>query len=443
MRDKVFGNCTDTTLHLLERERGYAQRSKTQPCGGPDLSAVIFKDAAILDVIRGELSSSRDVLVIDDKIVEVGENLSFSEARVVRVAGRVLMPGLCDAHVHVTALTPDFALLERLSTSYVAAHAGQILRSMLLRGFTTVRDAGGADHGLARALKERLFIGPELLFCGKALSQTGGHGDMRLPGQQNAVQCPCCSGLGRICDGVAEVRRACRDAIRTGATHIKLMVSGGVSSPTDRITSTQFALEELAAAVEEATAANIYCMAHAYTPRAMQRAVMAGVRSIEHGNLLDAQTAQLIREKRAFLVPTLVTYDALAREGVQAGLPASMIGKLQEVLENGLRALELAARVGVPLVFGTDLLGSMHRRQLDEFAIRAEVQPPIDIIRSATVEASRLFGMEGQIGTIAPGAFADLLVVDGNPAEDIKVLQDPERFLRAIMRRGELIRCDE
>lgn len=402
--------------------------------------STIIRNAAVLDVELGMLRPQHDVLVIDDRIVEVGaDRLSSAEARVFDAAGLVLMPGLCDAHVHVTALTPDFAALERLAPSYVTAHAGRILHSMLMRGFTTVRDAGGADHGLARALHERLLQGPRLLYCGKALSQTGGHGDMRLPGEHGAAQCSCSCGLGRICDGVSEVRRACRDAIRTGATHIKLMVSGGVSSPTDRITSTQFSAEELAAAVEEADAAEIYCMAHAYTPRAMQRAVQAGVRSIEHGNLLDQPTAELIRQRDAFLVPTLVTYDALAREGVAAGLPAAMSGKLNDVLQNGLRALELAVRTGVALVFGTDLLGSMHRRQLDEFAIRSEVQKPIDIIRSATIQAARLFRMEGQIGVVAPGAVADLLLVDGNPIEDIRVLQEPERRLRLIMRQGEIV----
>jgi len=405
------------------------------------MSAVLFKNAAVLDTVAGQLRPEHDVLVVDDRITEVCDGaLTFSDARVIDVAGRVLMPGLCDGHVHVTALSADFAALERMAPSYVASHAAGILHSMLLRGFTTVRDAGGADHGLARALNERLIIGPRLLYCGKALSQTGGHGDMRAPGEHHLQQCPCCCGLGRICDGVTEVRRACRDAIRTGATHIKLMVSGGVASPTDRISSTQFADDELNAAVEEASAAEIYCMAHAYTPRAMQRAVKAGVRSIEHGNLLDQETADLLCDTGAFLVPTLVTYRALAREGREAGLPVASLAKLQSILESGLRALELASRSGVSLVFGSDLLGPMHRHQLDEFAIRGEVQKPIDVIRSATINAARLFDLEGEIGTVTAGASADLLVVEGNPLEDLGVLRDPERHLRVIMRQGELIR---
>jgi imidazolonepropionase-like amidohydrolase len=407
------------------------------------MSRVIFKNAAVLDVVAGTLAENRHVTVEDSRIVEVSSGTpATGDAQVIEAGGRILMPGLCDAHVHVTAATPDFAALERWAPSYVAARAGEIMRAMLFRGFTTVRDTGGADHGLAQAIREKLILGPRLLYCGKALSQTGGHGDMRLPGEQQLVQCPCCSGLGRICDGVPEVRRACRDEIRKGATHIKLMVSGGVSSPTDRISSTQFAEDEITAAVEEAAAAGIYCAAHAYTARAIQRAVIAGVRSIEHGNLLDLETAELMRNRGAFLVPTLATYDALAREGVKAGLPASMRAKVDDVLEAGIHALKLAAATGVQLVYGSDLLGSMHRHQLNEFAIRGQVQKPIDVIRSATVNAAKLFRMEGEIGFISPGACADLLLVDGNPLEDLGVLQNPDRYLKVIMSNGSVVRYD-
>jgi imidazolonepropionase-like amidohydrolase len=404
------------------------------------MNAVVFNNATILDVVRGRLIPNQRVLVQGSRIADIGDRVDTPpQARVIDVAGRVLMPGLCDAHVHVTAFTADFQLLERTSPTYVAAQANHILKSMLLRGFTTVRDAGGADHGLARALREKLLVGPRLLYCEKALSQTGGHGDMRHPGEHQSPECQCCSGLGRICDGVSEVRRACRDTIRQGATHIKLMVSGGVSSPTDRISSTQFSTDELAAAVEEANAAQIYCMAHAYTSYAIQRAVRAGCRSIEHGNLLDRETAELMSAKGTFLVPTLVTYDALAREGAQGGLSSAMQEKLRDVLESGLRALQIAVDAKVRLVFGTDLLGLMHRRQLDEFALRAQIQKPIDVIRSATVHAAELFNMEGQIGVLAPGASADLLMIDGDPTDDIRVLQNLDQHLHAVMLAGDLV----
>ncbi|MFQ5774326.1 MAG: amidohydrolase family protein [Kiloniellaceae bacterium] len=391
----------------------------------------------MLDTAAGELVPDRHVLVAGDRIREVAERpLAAGEAAVVDLRGRVLMPGLCDGHVHVTAATANLAALRHWSPFYLSARASAILRAMLMRGFTTVRDAGGADFGLAEAVAEDLIVGPRILFCGKALSQTGGHGDMRPRGENALDDCFCFAGLGRVCDGVAEVRRAARDEIRRGATHLKLMVSGGVASPTDRIGNTQFAVEEIAAAVEEAEAAEIYVMAHAYTARAVARAVAQGVRSIEHGNMIDEPTADLMVEKGAYLVPTLSTYAALSREGLEAGMPPDQHAKLGVVIEAGMRGLELAHRRGVKLVYGTDLLGDLHRHQSGEFSIRAEVQKPAEIIRSATVTAAECFRMAGEIGVVAPGARADLLVVDGNPLDDLGRLQDQGRHLLAIMKDG-------
>jgi imidazolonepropionase-like amidohydrolase len=357
--------------------------------------------------------------------------------RVIDLKGKVLMPGLCDGHVHVTAVTPDFAALARYSPFYTAARSAEILESMLMRGFTTVRDAGGADYGLALAVEEGHIRGPRLLFCGKALSQTGGHGDVRSPGENFSFDgCFCCPGLGRIVDGVDEMRRAARDEIRKGATQIKLMVSGGVSSPTDRVDSTQFSTDEIVAAVEEAEAANIHVMAHAYTARAVNRAIDCGVRSIEHGNLIDESSIALFAEHDAFYVPTLSTYQALSQEGVEAGFPPELIGKLDDVLSAGARALEMAYAAGVKMVYGTDLLGDMHRHQLGEFSLRASIIPAADLIRSATCTAAQLFGMEGEIGTVSAGARADLLVLDRNPLRNITVLENPEKHLKAVMKDG-------
>ncbi|GLR46005.1 amidohydrolase [Mesorhizobium amorphae] len=373
--------------------------------------------------------------------MEVGERGRLpSDAAIISAAGKVVMPGLCDAHVHVTAFTADFALLGRTAPTFVAAKASEILHDMLMRGFTTVRDAGGADHGIARAVREGLFTGPDLLFCGKAISQSGGHGDMRLAGEYQHGGYDCCAGLGRVCDGVPEIRKGCRDAVRQGAHHIKLMVSGGVSSPTDRISSTQLSEDELKAAVEEAEAAEIYCMAHAYTPRAIERAVADGVRSIEHGNLLDREAAAKIKKHGAFLVPTLVTYDSLAREGAACGLSSAMQRKIKDVLDAGRQAFELAVQDGLKIAFGTDLLGPMHKDQMIEFAIRGESQGAADVIRSATLNFAELVGREGQIGTIAPGADADILIVDGNPLDSLEILQRPAQNLFLIMKKGKLIK---
>ncbi len=403
------------------------------------MATVLFTEASVLDTRAGQIIPDQNVLVENGRITEVsGEPVRTAVDRTLALGGRVLMPGLCDAHVHVTAMTPNFSILKSLSPFYVGARTAEILNSMLMRGFTTVRDAGGADYGLARALEEDLVPGPRLLFCGHALSQTGGHGDMRGAGEQAIDQCFCCAGLGVVCDGVPEVRRAARNEIRKGATQIKIMASGGVASPTDRVDSTQFSLEEIDAIVEEATAANIYVMAHAYTARAVNRLLPRGVRTIEHGNLIDDESCRLFLEHGAYLTPTLATYDALAREGVEAGMPRELQQKVYDVLDAGAVALEMAYRHGVPLLFGTDLLGAMHKNQLNEIHLRKSVVSAADIIRSATCHAADAFSCPGEFGQIIPGARADVLVLDQNPLEDINVLTQPDHHLRVIMKDGRI-----
>jgi imidazolonepropionase-like amidohydrolase len=236
------------------------------------------------------------------------------------------------------------------------------------------------------------------------------------------------------------MRKAVREEIKRGAWHIKLMLSGGVASPTDRVDSTQFSIDEIRAAVEEAEAAGIYVLGHAYTSRAINRGLECGVRSIEHGNLMDASSPPLFLAHGAFYVPTLVTYSALAEHGREAGLPESSYRKVFDVLDAGLRALELAHGAGAAIAYGTDLLGPMQALQSREFEIRAQVQPAVDILRSATVIGAQLVRLEGQIGVIAPGACADLLVVDGNPLDNIRLLARPAETLRVIMKAGRLYR---
>ncbi len=399
--------------------------------------SLLLRNALLLDPAEGSYVEG-DIRCADGRIVEVGTGLTAPDARTEDVTGAVVMPGLVDAHVHVTALTADLGSIPALSPSYVAAHSARIMGQMLDRGFTTVRDAAGADHGLADAQAEGLIRGPRLLFCGRALSQTGGHGDPRARGTHRHDDHPCCAGLGRIADGVDVVRVAARDELRKGAHHNMVMASGGGASPTDRIDSTQYSAEELRAVVEEAEAANRYVAAHAYTARAVNRALELGIRSIEHGNLLDDRSVELFLDGNAFLVPTLVTYWALKHEGREHGLPESSWRKVDEVLGAGLAALERAARGGVKLVSGSDLLGGMHRHQKHEFRLRAEVQPPLDIIRSATSIAAELVNMTGEIGTLRPGAHADLLVLDGDPLADVGVLVEP-KHLRHVVQGGNIV----
>ncbi len=403
------------------------------------MTRYLFRNANILDAERGEYAPDRSVLVEGDRILEVGgADVQASDVYTIDLHGMTLMPGLIDAHVHVIAVTADLTALTEWSPFYVTARASRVLTGMLRRGFTTVRDVGGADYGLAQAIEEGYLEGPRLIFGGRALSQTGGHGDWRSRGRQTIDLCPCCPTLGVICDGVDGVRRVAREEIRRGAYHIKLMLSGGVASPTDRVDSVQFSREEIRAAVEEAEAANLYVAGHAYTSRAINRGLECGVRSIEHGNLMDESSLPLFKESGAFYVPTLATYSALAAHGREFGLPEHSHRKVFDVLDSGLHALELAHRANIPMVYGTDLLGGMHEDQLNEFKLRREVQPPADILRSTTTVAARLLRMEGQVGVVAPGAYADLLVVDGDPLQDIAVLTDPQRRLKLVLARGRL-----
>ncbi|AXH96411.1 metal-dependent hydrolase family protein [Ornithinimicrobium avium] len=401
--------------------------------------ALVLRHGSVCDVASGE-ARPQDVLVVDGTIAEVGPTVSSpATATEIDASGLHLVPGLIDAHVHVTAGSADLGAQAEDSPYYVAAQTSTILRSMLGRGFTTVRDVGGADFGIAAAVDEGLWPGPKVHFGGKALSPTGGHADLRGPGRQALDNHTCCPNIGTVTDGVDGVRRSARDQLRTGAHHIKLMLSGGVASPTDRVDSLQFSADEVRAAVEEADNANRYVTGHAYTARAVNRGLRLGVRCIEHGNLIDDESVRLFVEHDAFLVPTLVTYEYLHSEGAAAGLPPASQAKVADVLEAGLHALDRAAKGGVRIAFGTDLLGSMQPHQSEEFRIRAQVQSPAEVLASATLVGAQLLGREGELGAIAEGACADLLLVEGNPMEDAAVLAEPDRSLRMVVQDGRVV----
>ena len=405
------------------------------------MSAVVFANCTVLDGTREERREDHHVLVENGLIREVADRpIRSAGAEIVEVEGRTLMPGLIDAHVHVIAVDQLLARLAERPVSLVTLQAARVLEAMLQRGFTTIRDAGGADGGLAEAVEDGLVRGPRIFPSGQALSQTGGHGDLRPRTRSvSVVACACCeggSGLARIADGVAECRRAARDELRKGATQIKIMASGGVASPYDPVWNLQYSEEEVRAIVEEAQAWRTYVMAHAYTPSAIRRSIDFGVRSIEHGNLIDRVTAEHVAAADAFVVPTLVTYDVLHRFGRELGFPEASLAKLGEVREAGLRSLEILQTAGVNIGFGTDLLGAMHRHQSREFAIRAEAMAPFDIIRSATTINAELLNQSGMIGVIAPDARADLIVVDGDPLADISLLDGQGEHLTHIMKKG-------
>ena len=394
------------------------------------------------DSERGRLGASSTLVIEGDRIVEVvAEPRSAEGANVIDAGGRIAVPGLIDAHVHVAAVSHDVWRMAATPPSLITAQTKPILEAMLLRGFTTVRDAAGADFGLQEAVRRGLFAGPRLYIAARPLTQTGGHADIRPQGVQELV-CAC-AGLGlfgAIADGDAEVRRAVREQIRNGANQIKIMAGGGVASPTDPIDGTQYSLAELAAICEEAEAANTYVMAHAYSPRSITRAVRSGVRSIEHGNLLDEDSAQAMKTEGAFLVPTLATYAALGENGVKLGWSAAMLAKLERVRHRGTQAIAIAKAAGIPVAFGTDLLGHMHDQQMSEFKLRASVQTPTEILQGATSVAARLLRAEGQIGTLAAGALADVLLVDGDPTASVDLWAEPQRSIRLLMQGGRVLR---
>jgi imidazolonepropionase-like amidohydrolase len=406
------------------------------------MAQLLFENARLLDVEAGALRDGVSVRVEGERIVEVSERAAAAPgARRVDLAGRTLMPGLIDAHVHCAITTMNLAAMTSKPATLVAHEAGRILAGMLRRGFTTVRDAGGADWGLAQAVERGLVEGPRLFFSGRVLSQTGGHGDF-TPREDAPRLCACqiqSSGFSHVADGVAAVRKAAREELRRGATQVKIMASGGVASPSDPIWNLQYSPEEMRAIVEEAAGWRTYAMAHAYTPEAIRRAVDAGVRSIEHGNLIDRASADHMRARGAFLVPTLVTYFAIDELGRKLGFPAVSQAKVKDVLERGLASLEIAHAAGLAMGFGTDLLGETHDQQSREFQLRGQVLSSADVIRSATVVNAAILNRPGELGVIAAGAYADLIVVDGDPLANLALLAEPEKSLLAVVKGGRFV----
>jgi imidazolonepropionase-like amidohydrolase len=403
------------------------------------VSGLVLRHCAVLDLEAGALVPGSAVRIEGERIVELGrDDLPRGSADELDCGGRTLMPGLIDAHVHAAITSMNLAAMTQKPPTLVALEARGILEGMLRRGFTTIRDAGGADFGIAEAVERGLLCGPRIFFSGRVLSQTGGHGDFRGIGDEPEV-CACrvhTSGFAHVADGVPAVRKAAREELRRGATQVKIMASGGVASPRDPIWNLQYSAEEMRAIVEEAEGWRTYAMAHAYTPEAIARAVEAGVRSIEHGNLIDRATAKLMAARGAFLVPTLVTYFVIEEFGRKLGFPEVSQRKVQDVLAAGLASLEIARDAGVAIGFGTDLLGETHVHQSREFAIRARVLPPLEILRSATVVNARLLRREGELGVVAPGARADLLLVDGDPLVDPSLLDGQGERIPLVMKGG-------
>lgn len=402
------------------------------------MASTLFTNARIVDGSASEAGAPVSVLVEGGTIREVGKSVASAKAKVVDLKGKTLMPGLIDAHVHVVAGVADLGANARLPDSLVTARSFGIMRAMLMRGFTTVRDVGGADFGLKQATEEGDFPTPRLVISGKALSQTGGHADFRgrYDDRPSAIERHRLGALGRICDGVDHVRRAAREELKGGADFIKIMANGGCASPTDPIHFLGFSVSELEAVVEEAKMAGTYVSAHVYTDDAIRRCVEAGVHSLEHCNLIKAETAKLAASKGAVAVPTLVTYDKLVSDGPKLGFPPDSVAKVDVVRSAGMESLAIMKKAGLTMAYGSDLLGEMHKYQSEEFVIRGRALPAHEVIASATHVAARLLKMEGLIGTVAAGAHADLIVIDGDPLKDLSLLTRQGRHIPLIMKGG-------
>jgi imidazolonepropionase-like amidohydrolase len=406
---------------------------------------VVFRSALIFDGESKTLIEGKDVVVAGGVIENVAapDRKSDKKSEVIDCRGRVLMPGLIDAHVHVYLAGLNLTRVAQSPMSYLAHYAARFLRACLDRGFTTVRDVGGADVGLANAIRDGLLGSvPRLFYGGRVITQTGGHGDFR-PGDHalDGVVCCGCSfhgdHLAVVADGVDAVRRAVREEMRRGASHIKIMGSGGVASPTDPLDRCQYSDDEIRAAVDEASRAGSYVAAHCHPAAAVRRAADFGVKSIEHATLIDRETADFVAERGSFTVPTMATLFALLEEGEALGLPAVSVEKLRKIGDSALKSLEIMKRAGVKMGFGTDLLGSQHVRQSTEFTLRVQALPAIDILRSACSVNAELLGQSGKLGCIRKGAAADLLLVDGNPLENIALLAGEHKAIAMIMKDGQ------
>jgi imidazolonepropionase-like amidohydrolase len=404
------------------------------------MSYILFTNANLVLDGSEDLQPSFNVLIEDNYIHSISPApIDCSDAKVIDVGGRTLMPGLIDAHAHITGLS-----LSPKNVSYPASNitlaAADYLAHSLMDGFTTIREAGGADYSIARLLAQGEIVGPRLFYSGRALTQTGGGADFRTPFESTD---PCghvspFSVMSVIADGVDEVRRAAREELRRGASQIKLFASGGVVFPSEaHATLYEYSEAELSAVVEEAASRSTYVMAHVYTDAGIRRCLRAGVRSIEHANFAAEETVATMAEHGAFLDPTFISLAQRIETAGETQLSPSIVSNLERTIASGHRVYGWAKKYNVPIAFGTDLWGSEARKsQVREFEMRMELDSPANIIRSATATNAALLMQEGKLGTIVPGAYADLLVVEGDPLTDLRVMLEPQANLKLIMKDG-------
>ena len=412
-----------------------------------DDAAILIRDVQIFNGVDAELTRGH-VLVEGEKISRVSaEPIEAPEgARVIDGRGRVLSPGLIDLHVHLTLAMPANQM--RVHPWVAGAMAGDVAKFFLHHGFTTVRDAGGTHPDLARAVEAGLIEGPRVYPSSAIVSQTSGHGDFRPMEAPHPTMAGCGSshvqgsGVSVLADGVPQTLAAVRENLRHGATQIKIMGGGGVASAYDPIHTLQPSPEEIRAAVQAAGDWGTYVTAHSYTSEAIQRLVKNGVKMIEHDLLMDEETAKLCADE-SIVISTQVLVFRLGAE--MPGLTDENRRKMQQVREGQDRLMGFVKKYGLKIGFGTDLVFGTHVRLADEFVARLDYFEPAEIMRQATSESAEIIRMAGKLnryenfGEIREGWLADLILVDGNPLEDVSLFQRPGETLDLILKAGRVV----
>jgi imidazolonepropionase-like amidohydrolase len=444
----LVGLCHGSLAQYEALDLGSEEVAPIAPTGG----ATLFLNVRIFDGKSAVLSAPSSVLVRGNTIEQISANPAATEpgadARVINANGRVLMPGLIDAHWHAFLAAASPMLIMTADPGYLNLVAARQAEATLMRGFTTIRDMGGPVFGLKRAIDEGIAVGPRIYPSGAMISQTSGHGDFRAryeiprtlggPLSQSEI-----SGVAAIADSPDEVRLRAREQLRKGASQIKLMGGGGVSSPHNPIESIQFTEAELHAAVEAAENWGTYVAVHAYTPAAVRRAVAAGVKCIEHGQLIDEPTAKLLADKGIWWSLQPLTYDA----DVFARMSPVSQKKALEVFAGTENAYKLAKKYNVKTAWGADILGDAGAasRQGQYLAMMVRWYTPAEALKMATADNGELMALSGfinpypgKLGVVEAGALADLLLVDGNPLEDIDLVANPDKNFVVIMKDGKI-----
>ncbi len=400
---------------------------------------LVIRDVSVLDCTGREPSGRHDVVVREGRIgaIEAAGHAKHAGLTSVDGAGCTLLPGLTDAHVHFAIIGPHGDHGDEPLINHVLRVA-TFVESALEEGFTTVRDAGGLEPAWAKAVESGLIRGPRILPSGSYLSQTGGHGDARLAHQAvhgHGTSIPGLIARAEVVDGADAVRRAAREQLRRGATQIKVFASGGVVSPTDPFDSVQFSREEIEAAVEVARGWHTYVLAHCHTSEAIDVAVAAGVRSIEHGSLLDPETATRMAKQGVFMVPTLQTVVMIRDDPDRFGLTAEKAAAIRAVADRCFESIKVADAAGVAIGSGSDVVGPWQGRRGEEIVLKAPVLGVHRAIISATRTNAELFNLADRIGTVEVGKDADLILLRGEPLDDVALFGDPDN-VRLVVQRG-------